>query len=54
MEGETSKTLKTNVKEYSEMAIAALVQGTGSSWKNLDLLLEKLCNTEPNDANKCI
>ncbi|ESQ50835.1 hypothetical protein EUTSA_v10022679mg [Eutrema salsugineum] len=43
MEGETGKTARKNVKEYSKMAKAALVQGTGSSWKTLDLLLEKLC-----------
>jgi len=36
MERETGKNRKT---EYSKMAKVALVQGTGSSWKNLDLLL---------------
>ncbi|CAN8271318.1 unnamed protein product [Cochlearia groenlandica] len=41
MEGETGKIARKNVKEYSKMAKAALVQETGSSWKNLDLLLEK-------------
>lgn len=53
MEGETGKTARKNVKEYSKMAKAALVQGTGSSWKNLDLLLKDLCKSnEPNGANK--
>ncbi|KAL1188536.1 UDP-glycosyltransferase 90A1 [Cardamine amara subsp. amara] len=53
MEGETGKTARKNVKEYSKMAKAALVQGTGSSWKNLDLLLEELCKgKEPNGANE--
>ncbi|KFK40078.1 hypothetical protein AALP_AA3G327300 [Arabis alpina] len=52
MEGETGKIARKNVKEYSKMANAALVQGTGSSWKNLDLLLEKLCKSrESNGAN---
>ncbi|CAH2051522.1 unnamed protein product [Thlaspi arvense] len=41
MEGETGKLARKNVKEYSKMAKAALVQGTGSSWKNLDLIFEK-------------
>uniref|UniRef100_A0A1J3I6W9 Glycosyltransferase n=1 Tax=Noccaea caerulescens TaxID=107243 RepID=A0A1J3I6W9_NOCCA len=53
MEGETGKTARKNVKEYSKMAKAALVQGTGSSWKNLDLLLEKLCKSrQVNGANE--
>ncbi|KFK40588.1 hypothetical protein AALP_AA2G015300 [Arabis alpina] len=52
MEGETGRTARKNVKEYSKMANAALVQETGSSWKNLDLLLEKLCKSrESNGAS---
>lgn len=35
-----------NVKEYAEMAKKALAQGTGSSWKNLDSLLEELCKSK--------
>ncbi|CAH8262683.1 unnamed protein product [Arabidopsis lyrata] len=53
MEGKTGKTARKNVKEYSKMAKAALVEGTGSSWKNLDLLLKELCKSkEPNGAYK--
>ncbi|CAH2051521.1 unnamed protein product [Thlaspi arvense] len=52
MEGETGKTARKNVKTFSNMAKEALVQGTGSSWKNLDLIYEKFCSREPNDANK--
>ncbi|CAF2157587.1 UDP-glycosyltransferase 90A1 isoform X1 [Brassica rapa] len=44
MEGD-GKLARENVKEYSKMAKEALVQGTGSSWKNLDLLLETLCKS---------
>ena len=52
MEGETGKTAGKNVKEYSKMAKAALIQETGSSWKNLDLLFEKLCKSgETKEAN---
>lgn len=47
------KTARKNVKEYAEMAKNALAQGTGSSWKNLDLLIEELCESrEPNGVNK--
>lgn len=47
------KTVRKNVKEYAEMAKEALAQGTGSSWKNLNSLLEKLCvSRETNDVNK--
>ncbi|EOA30485.1 hypothetical protein CARUB_v10013609mg [Capsella rubella] len=45
IEGETGKMARKNVKEYSKMAKAALVQGTGSSWKNLDLLIRTLCKS---------
>ncbi|XP_010516020.2 PREDICTED: UDP-glycosyltransferase 90A1-like [Camelina sativa] len=52
MEGETGKIARKNVKEYSKMAQAALVEGTGSSWKNLDLILQELCKSrESNVAN---
>ncbi|XP_010516008.1 PREDICTED: UDP-glycosyltransferase 90A1-like [Camelina sativa] len=52
MEGETGKIARKNVKEYSKMAKAALVEGTGSSWKNLDLILKELCKSrESNGAN---
>lgn len=44
MEGD-GKLVRENVKEYSKMAKEALVQGTGSSRKNLDLLLETLCKS---------
>ncbi|KAG2323207.1 hypothetical protein Bca52824_016420 [Brassica carinata] len=51
MEGETGKLARENVIEYSKMAKEALVQGTGSSWKNLDLLLETLCKSrEPTNT----
>ncbi|AEC06549.1 UDP-Glycosyltransferase superfamily protein [Arabidopsis thaliana] len=49
MEGETGKTARKNVKEYSKMAKAALVEGTGSSWKNLDMILKELCKSR--DSN---
>ncbi|CAE6101888.1 unnamed protein product [Arabidopsis arenosa] len=53
MEGEMGKTTMKNVKEYAEMAKKALAQGTGSSWKNLDSLLEEFCKSiEPNNVNK--
>ncbi|CAH8327709.1 unnamed protein product [Eruca vesicaria subsp. sativa] len=53
MEGETGKTMRKNVKEYAEMARKALGQGTGSSWKNLNSLLDELCHSvETNDVNK--
>ena len=53
MEGEMGKTARKNVKEYAEMAREALAQGTGSSWKNLSLLIEELCKIrETNDVNK--
>ncbi|EOA32880.1 hypothetical protein CARUB_v10016195mg, partial [Capsella rubella] len=42
MEEETGKIARKNVKEYSKMAKAALVEGTGSSWKNLDLIFKEL------------
>lgn len=52
MEGEKGKTARKNVKEYSKMAKAALIQETGSSWKNLNLLLEKLCKSgETSEGN---
>ncbi|CAF1697463.1 hypothetical protein Bca4012_000939 [Brassica carinata] len=53
MDGDMGKTVRKNVKEYAEMAKEALAQGTGSSWKNLNSLLEKLCvSRETNDVNK--
>lgn len=53
MEGEVGKTSKKNVKEYAEMAKKALAPGTGSSWKNLNSLLEELCKSrETNDVCK--
>ncbi|CAH8361138.1 unnamed protein product [Eruca vesicaria subsp. sativa] len=53
MEGYMGKTAMKNVKEYAEMAKEALAQGTGSSWKNLNSLLEELCESrEANDVNK--
>ncbi|KAL1205963.1 UDP-glycosyltransferase 90A1 [Cardamine amara subsp. amara] len=53
IQGEMGKTARKNVKEYTEMAKKALAQGTGSSWKNLDLLIEELCESrEPNGVHK--
>lgn len=47
------KTARKNVKEYAALARKALAQGTGSSWKNLNSLLEELCKSrETNDVNK--
>ncbi|ESQ41452.1 hypothetical protein EUTSA_v10015356mg [Eutrema salsugineum] len=46
MEEEMGKTARKNVKEYAEMAKKALAPGTGSSWKNLNSLLEELCNSK--------
>ncbi|EOA22383.1 hypothetical protein CARUB_v10003019mg [Capsella rubella] len=49
MEGEMGKTARKNVKEYAEMAKKASAPETGSSWKNLNSLLEDLCvSREPN------
>lgn len=46
------KTARKNVKEYAEKARKALAQGTGSSWKNLNSLLEEVCKSrETNDVN---
>ncbi|XP_010467418.1 PREDICTED: UDP-glycosyltransferase 90A1-like isoform X2 [Camelina sativa] len=53
IEGDTGKNARESVKEYSKMAEAALVQGTGSSWKNLDLLLKELCKSREPDAKRC-
>ncbi|EOA32878.1 hypothetical protein CARUB_v10016193mg [Capsella rubella] len=53
MEGETGKLARKNVEEYSKLAKAALVEGTGSSWKNLDLILKELCKSrESNSASE--
>jgi len=53
MEGEMGKTTMKNVKEYAKMAKKAMAQGTGSSWKSLDSLLEELCKSrEPDGVNK--
>lgn len=47
------KTARKNVKEYAALARKALAQGTSSSWKNLNSLLEELCKSrETNDVNK--
>lgn len=46
------KTARKNVKEYAALARKALAQGTGSSWKNLNSLLEEVCKSrETNDVN---
>ncbi|CAN8299891.1 unnamed protein product [Cochlearia groenlandica] len=43
MEEEIGEIARNNVKEYAQMAKNALTQGTGSSWKNLNSLLQELC-----------
>ncbi|KAJ4869266.1 UDP-glycosyltransferase 90A2 [Raphanus sativus] len=44
MEGEKGKELRRNVEAYSKMAKKALEEGVGSSWKNLDNLINEFCN----------
>uniref|UniRef100_A0A1J3HEU1 Glycosyltransferase n=1 Tax=Noccaea caerulescens TaxID=107243 RepID=A0A1J3HEU1_NOCCA len=44
MEGEKGKELRKNVEAYGKMAKKALEEGTGSSWKNLDNLINEFCN----------
>ncbi|XP_010489475.1 PREDICTED: UDP-glycosyltransferase 90A1-like [Camelina sativa] len=51
IEGEMGKTARKNVKEYSKMAKTALLKGTGSSWKNLDLLLKNYARVESQTPN---
>ncbi|XP_065847103.1 UDP-glycosyltransferase 90A1-like [Euphorbia lathyris] len=43
MEEEIGKEVKDNVKKYSEMAIKAIEEGTGSSSKTLDSLILEIC-----------
>ncbi|XP_010550107.1 PREDICTED: UDP-glycosyltransferase 90A1 [Tarenaya hassleriana] len=43
MEGEKGRMAREKVKEYAEMAKKSMEEGSGSSWKNLDLLLHELC-----------
>ncbi|XP_010420136.2 PREDICTED: UDP-glycosyltransferase 90A1-like [Camelina sativa] len=49
MEGEMGETARKNVIEYAEMAKKALAPETGSSWKNLNSLLEELCKSREAD-----
>ncbi|CAH8251810.1 unnamed protein product [Arabidopsis lyrata] len=44
MEGEKGKELRRNVEAYGKMAKKALKDGIGSSWKNLDNLINQFCN----------
>lgn len=44
MEGEKGKELRRNVEAYGKMAKKALEEGIGSSWKNLDNLINDFCN----------
>lgn len=44
MEGEKGKELRKNVEAYGKMAKKALEEGVGSSWKNLDNLINEFCN----------
>lgn len=44
MEGEKGKELRRNVEAYGKMAKKALKVGIGSSWKNLDNLINQFCN----------
>ena len=43
MEGETGKDVRNNVKKYSAMAKKAMEEGTGSSWRTLDMLIKEIC-----------
>nr|AFJ53028.1 UDP-glycosyltransferase 1 [Linum usitatissimum] len=42
MEGEKGKEVRKRAKEYGEMARKAMEEGSGSSWRNLDLLLGEI------------
>ncbi|XP_010475901.1 PREDICTED: UDP-glycosyltransferase 90A2-like [Camelina sativa] len=44
MEGEKGKELRKNVEAYGKVAKKALEEGIGSSWKNLDNLINEFCN----------
>ncbi|KAG6790124.1 hypothetical protein POTOM_006271 [Populus tomentosa] len=44
MEGETGKEVRKNAEEYGEIAKKAMEEGSGSSWRNLDVLVDALCN----------
>jgi hypothetical protein len=44
MEGETGKQVRKNAEEYGEIAKKAMEEGSGSSWCNLDVLVDGLCN----------
>ncbi|KAJ6309419.1 hypothetical protein OIU77_015218 [Salix suchowensis] len=42
MEGEMGKEVRKNVEEYGELARKAMEVGSGSSWRNLDALVNDL------------
>ncbi|CAI0455364.1 unnamed protein product [Linum tenue] len=44
MAGEKGKEVRRNAKEYAEKAMQAMEEGSGSSWKTLNLLIDELCN----------
>ncbi|KAJ6949522.1 UDP-glycosyltransferase 90A1-like [Populus alba x Populus x berolinensis] len=44
MEGETGKEVRKNAEEYGEIAKKAMEEGSGSSRRNLDVLVDALCN----------
>ncbi|OAY25825.1 UDP-glycosyltransferase 90A1 [Manihot esculenta] len=46
MEGEMGKKVRNKVSEFAEMAKKAMKEGTGSSWRTLDMLLEEFCRAK--------
>ncbi|GAV72566.1 UDPGT domain-containing protein [Cephalotus follicularis] len=44
MEGEMGKEARKKVKEFAEMAKAAFEEGSGSSRRTLDMLIDEICN----------
>ncbi|KAG6793490.1 hypothetical protein POTOM_002699 [Populus tomentosa] len=44
MEGDTGKVVRKNAEEYGEIAKKAMEEGSGSSRRNLDELVDALCN----------
>ncbi|CAL1391881.1 unnamed protein product [Linum trigynum] len=43
MEGERGKEARKRTKEYGKITRKAMEEGAGSSWRNLDLLIDEIC-----------
>ncbi|KAF2308566.1 hypothetical protein P3X46_032493 [Hevea brasiliensis] len=51
MEGEMGKKVRKKVNEFAEMAKKAMEEGTGSSWRTLDIPLQEFCRSK-DDVNE--